>query len=121
MSNFIQQYWKLLLALLYAILVPLYFHRSAKSIQDALDNSRKSSDKQISILQNSFDEQAEYYDTLLQEYQDRMDAEEVRYNEEIKNIKQVQVEQQKELSKRFKNNPSTISEELKKRYNLNDK
>jgi len=50
-----------------------------------------------------------------------MDAEEVRYNEEIKNIKQVQVEQQKELSKRFKNNPSTISQELKKRYNLNDK
>jgi cell division protein FtsX len=121
MVNFIKQYWKLLLALAYAIFIPLYFHQSTKSVQNALDNSRESSQKQINILQNSIDEQAQYYDALLQDYQDKMDAEEIRYNQEIKNIKEVQEKQQKELAKKFKNNPSTISDELKKRYNLNDK
>jgi uncharacterized membrane-anchored protein YhcB (DUF1043 family) len=48
-----------------------------------------------------------------------MDAEEARYNEEIKSIKDKQDKQQKELSKKFKNNPSAISEELTKRYGLN--
>ncbi len=120
-KEFINLYWKPILALLYAILVPLYFYESTKSVQAALDNSRESSQKQINILQNSLDEQAQYYDALLQDYQDKMDAEEVRYNEEIKKIKEVQQKQQKELAKRFKNNPTTISDELKKRYNLNDK
>lgn len=121
MFNFIKQYWKLLLALLYAILVPLYFYQSTKSVENALNSSRESSQKQINILQNSMEEQAQYYDALLQDYQDKMDAEEVRYNQEIKNIKEVQEKQQKELAKRFKNNPTTISDELKKRYTLNDK
>ena len=120
-KEFINLYWKPILALLYAILVPLYFYESTKSVQAAFDNSRESSQKQINILQNSLDEQAQYYDALLQDYQDKMDAEEVRYNEEIKKIKEVQQKQQKELAKRFKNNPTTISDELKKRYNLNDK
>lgn len=121
MLNFIKQYWKIILALAYAILIPLYFYQSTKGMQQAFDNSRESSQKQINILQNSLDEQAQYYDALLQDYQDKMDAEEVRYNEEIKKIKEVQQKQQKELAKRFKNNPTTISDELKKRYNLNDK
>ena len=109
------------MAIAYAIFVPLYFHQSAKSIQNSLDISRNSSEKQINILQNSFDEQAKYYDMLLQEYQDKMDAEEVRYNQEINNIKLTHEQQYKELSKRFKNDLSTITEELKKRYRLNDK
>lgn len=121
MVNFIKEYWKLLLAIAYAIFIPLYFYQSTKSIQNGLDNSREFSQKQINILQNSLDEQSQYYDELLQQYQDKIDAEEIRYNEEIENIKQVQQEQQKELSKRFKNNPSAISDELRKRYNLNDK
>ena len=120
-DNFIKQYWKLLLAIAYAMFIPLYFYQSAKSIQNSLDSSRESSEKQINILQNSLDEQSLYYDMLLQEYQDRMDAEDVRYNEELNSIKQAQEQQQKELSKRFKNNPSTISDELKRRYKLNDK
>ena len=56
-------------------------------MQQALDSSRTSSSAQINILQNTIDEQTEYYDKLFEEYQDRMDAEEIRYNEEIKNIK----------------------------------
>ena len=68
-------------------LIPLYFYQSTKSMQQALDSSRTSSSAQINILQNTIDEQTEYYDKLFQEYQDRMDAEEIRYNEEIKNIK----------------------------------
>ena len=88
-------------------------------MQQALDSSRTSSSAQINILQNTIDEQTEYYDKLFQEYQDRMDAEEIRYNEEIKNIKENQQKQQKDLSKKFRNNPSAISEELTKRYGLN--
>jgi len=118
-KEFIKLYWKPILALLYAILVPLYFYQSTKSMQQALDSSRTSSSAQINILQNTIDEQTEYYDKLFQEYQDRMDAEEIRYNEEIKNIKENQQKQQKDLSKKFRNNPSAISEELTKRYGLN--
>ena len=119
--NFIKQNWKLILALVYAIFVPLYFYKSTKTLQVALDSSRDSSDKQINVLQNTLEEQSQYYDYLFQEYQDRMDAEEIRYNQQIENIKVVQDKQQKELSKKFKNNPSAISDELKKRYNLSDK
>lgn len=120
-ANFIKVNWKLILAIIYAIFVPLYFYKSTKTLQFAIDSSRDSSDKQINILQNTLDEQSEYYDSLFQEYQDRMDAEENRYNQELEDIKVVQDKQQKELSKRFKNNPSAISDELKKRYNLSDK
>jgi hypothetical protein len=116
---FIKEYWKLLLALAYAIFVPLYFYQSTRTLNKTLDNSRVSSDTQINILQNTLDEQTEYYDKLFQEYQDRMDAEEARYNEEIKSIKEKQEKQQKKLSKKFKSNPSAISEELTKRYGLN--
>lgn len=90
-------------------------------MQQALDSSRDSSSKQINVLQNALEEQTEYYDSLFQEYQDRIDAEQIRYDEEIQKIKDTQMTQQKELSKKFKSNPSTISDELKKRYNLSDK
>jgi len=119
MVNFIKQYWKILLALAYAIFIPLYFYQSTKSVQAALDNSRESSQKQINILQNTIDEQAQYYDALLQDYQDKMDAEEVRYSQEIIKIKQTQEQQKKQLLKRFKENSSVISDELTKRYGLN--
>lgn len=119
--NFIKQNWKLILALAYAIFVPLYFYKSTRTLQIALESSRASSSKQINVLQNALDEQSEYYDSLFQEYQDRIDAEQIRYNEEIQRIKDAQQTQQKELAKKFKSNPSTISDELKKRYNLSDK
>lgn len=117
--NFIKQYWKLLLLLAYAIAVPLYFHQSTKGIQQAFDSSRESSQKQISILEGALEDQRLYYDQLFQEYQDRMDAEELRYEEELTKIKETQASQQKQLAKRFKENPSAISDELSKRYGLN--
>lgn len=121
MVNIVKQYWKLILALAYAIFIPLYFYNSTKGIQKAFDSSRESSQKQINLLEGALEEQSIYYDQLFQQYQDRMDAEEARYEQELKDIKQVQDKQQKELSKRFKKNPSAISDELKKRYNLSDK
>lgn len=120
-TNFIKENWKLILAILYAIFVPLYFYKNTKALEIALDTTRNSSQKQINVLHNALDEQTEYYDNLFQEYQDRIEAEEIRYNQELEDIKTVQDKQQKELSKRFKNNPSAISDELKKRYNLSDK
>jgi len=59
---------------------------------------------------------------LIEEYQIKIDLLEQKYNGEIDRIKERQVTQQKELSILFKNNPSAISEELRKRYGLrNDK
>lgn len=119
MLDFIKQYWKLLLFLAYAIAVPLYFHQSTKGIQQTLNSSRESSKKQITILENAFEEQRVFYDQLFIEYQERMDAEKVKYQEELDKIKQTQITQQKQLSKKFKDNPSTISDELSIRYGLN--
>jgi hypothetical protein len=118
MLNFIKHYWKLILALAYAILIPLFFYQSTKGMQKALDASRESSDNQIGILKNALNEQSVQYDKMFKEYQAKVDEEEKRYNEELKQIKETQASQQRQLSKRFKENPSSISDELSKRYNL---
>lgn len=119
MLNFIKQYWKLLIALLYAIFVPLYFYQSTHTMQKSLDISRDSSEKQINILQNSLEEQTQYYDKLFEEYQSSLEAEQTRYNESLNQIKEAQVLQKKQLSKKFQQSPSSISDELTKRYGLN--
>ena len=115
----ILKHWKILLLIAYAIAVPLYFHQSTKGMQQALDSSRESSQKQITILENALEDQRVYYDQLFTEYQEKIEAEEVRYQEELDKIKQKQASQQKELSKRFRENPSAVSDELSKRYGLN--
>jgi uncharacterized protein HemX len=119
MLSFIKQYWKLILALAYAILVPLFFYQSTKGMQKALDTSRESSNNQITILQDALNKQSAEYDKMFKEYQAKVEEEEKRYNEELKQIRETQVVQQRQLSKRFKDNPSSISDELSKRYNLN--
>lgn len=119
MVSFIKQYWKLLLLLAYAIAVPLYFHQSTKGMQQALDASRESSNNQIKILQTSMEEQRKAYDKMFDEYRAKMEAEEIRYQQEIDKIKQTQVTQQKQLSKRFKENPSEIDNTLMEKYGLN--
>lgn len=120
MISFIKQYWKVILILAYAVAVPLYFYQSTKGMQKALDVSRESSNNQITILQDALTKQSAEYDKMFKEYQTRIDEEEKRYNEEIKQIKETQASQQRQLSKRFKENPSAISDELSKRYNLSD-
>lgn len=120
MINFIKQYWKFILALIYVVVVPLYFYQSTKGMQKALDASRESSNNQIAILQNALTKQSQDYDKMFKEYQAKVEEEETRYNEELKKIKETQAVQQRQLSKRFKENPSSISDELSKRYNLSD-
>lgn len=121
MVNFIKQYWKLLLALIYAVFVPLYFYNYNANMQKAIDFTRTSSNNQISLLQNHIDEQKEHYDSLIEEYKLQIEEEEIRYQEEISKIKETQEKQQKILAKRFKENPSDISKELYERYGLSDK
>jgi|APGre2960657404_1045060.scaffolds.fasta_scaffold48832_2 hypothetical protein len=119
MFNFIKQYWKLILLLAYGIAVPLYFHQSTKAMGKALDTSRESSNNQIKILQTSLEDQKKAYDKMFDEYRLKMEAEEKRYNEELEKIKTTQITQQKQLSKRFKENPSEISNTLMEKYGLN--
>lgn len=119
--EFVKNYWKQILIVAYAIFVPLYFLQSTKSTQEALIASRASSSAQINILQNALDEQRVRYDQMFEEYQIKMEEEEIRFQEEIKKIKLTQEQQQKELSKKFKDNPSSIKDELSNRYNLNGK
>ena len=118
MLSFIKQYWKIILALVYAIAIPLYFYQSTKGMQKALDTSRESSNNQITILQDALTKQSAEYDKMFKEYQAKVEEEENRYNEELRKIKETQAVQQRQLSKRFKDNPSSISDELTKRYNL---
>jgi ABC-type transport system involved in cytochrome bd biosynthesis fused ATPase/permease subunit len=115
----ILKHWKILLLLAYGIAVPLYFYQSTKGIQKALDASRESSDNQIKILKTSMEDQRKTYDKMFDEYRAKMEAEEVRYQQEIDKIKQTQVTQQKQLSKRFKENPSEIDNTLMEKYGLN--
>ena len=115
----ILKYWKILLLLAYGIAVPLYFYQSTKGMQKALDASRESSDNQIKILKTSMEDQRKAYDKMFDEYRVKMEAEEKRYNEEIEKIKATQASQQRQLSKRFKESPSEISNTLMEKYGLN--
>lgn len=119
--KYIKIYWKEIFIVAYAIFIPLYFFQSTKSTQKALDASRTSSSAQIGYLEDRLDEQAFYYDQLIEEYQIKIDLLEQKYNGELDKIKEKQAIQQKDLSVIFKKNPSAISEELRKRYGLNDK
>ena len=115
----ILKHWKILLLLAYGVAVPLYFMKSNKAMEQALDASRESSNNQIKILQTSMEEQRKAYDKMFDEYRVKMEAEEKRYNEEIEKIKTTQASQQRQLSKRFKENPSEINNTLMEKYGLN--
>jgi protoporphyrinogen oxidase len=110
---------KYVLLIGYGVAVPFYFYNNNKAIEQALDASKESSDKQIQILQTSMEDQRKAYDKMFDEYRAKMEAEEKRYNEEIEKIKTTQVSQQKQLSKRFKENPSEINNTLMEKYGLN--
>ena len=56
---------------------------------------------------------------MFEEYKQRLDAEEERYNKELQTIKDNQKVQQSKLSGLFRNNPQAVNDELSKRYGLN--
>ena len=111
--------WKLILALIYAIAVPLYFYNSNRETAKALDIAQKSSDQQIQVMKTAMDSQKAAYDKMFEEYKQRLDAEEERYNKELQAIKDGQKAQQYKLSGLFKNSPQAVDDELSKRYGLN--
>lgn len=119
MLDFIKQYWKLILLLAYSIAIPLYFYQSTKNMQKGLDSSRDSSQHQIDILKTSMQQQTVAYEKMFNDYREATKQEEIRYKEEIEYIKKTQVLQQKQLSKRFKENPSEIDKTLIEKYGLN--
>jgi hypothetical protein len=111
--------WKIILALIYAIAVPLYFYNSNRETAKALDIAQKSSDQQIQVMKTAMDSQKIAYDKMFEEYKQRLDAEEERYNKELQAIKDGQKAQQYKLSGLFKNSPQAVDDELSKRYGLN--
>jgi hypothetical protein len=119
MSDLIKQYWKAVLAIVYAIAVPLYFYLSTRITEQALETSINSSKKQIEVLQSTIDEQSAYYTVMFEQYAALIEQEESRHNEQIQNIQQIKQYQQSLLSQKFNQDPTAITEELKKRYNLN--
>lgn len=117
--NFVRQYWKIMLAIAYMILVPLYSYQSTAKMRQTLEISQESSDGQIKILQGAMEEQRVQYDKMFKEYQAKIEEEKKRYDDEIVELRKTQEKHQKLLSKKFKENPSAISDELSKRYGLN--
>jgi hypothetical protein len=116
--SFLKENWKAVLAIVYAIVVPLYFLNYTNNLRKALDSSRDSSKQQIEILQDSMDKQTVYYDDLFKQYQIDLENEQTRHNEEIRKIKETQQYQQQLLSQRLQD-PTQLAKELKERYGLN--
>ncbi len=56
---------------------------------------------------------------MFEEYKQRLDAEEERYNKELQTIKDNQKVQQGRMAGLFKSNPQAVNDELSKRYGLN--
>ena len=118
MFAIVKQYWKLILALLYAIAIPLYFHQSNKGAALSLDLATNSANIQIEELQDSMIEQKQFYDDLIINYQEEFDRIEEKYQIQQKELQEVKRKQKSAFVRRWKKNPSSINEELQKRFSI---
>ena len=118
MFNFLKENWKAVLAIVYAIAVPLYFLNYTSNLRKALDSSRDSSKEQIKILKDTVDKQKIYYDGLFVQYEIELNNERTRHDEEVKKIRETQQYQQILLSQRLQD-ATEMAKELKERYGPN--
>lgn len=119
MINFIKQNWKLIAAIAYAVAVPLYFYQSTKILSNALDASKTSSKEQISILNDTLEDQQAYYEVLIEQFTMSLEFEQQKHDDEMKQIREAQAYQQSLLTERFRSDPTQITIILKDRYKLN--
>ena len=118
MVDIIKQYWKAVLAIVYAIAVPLYFYSYNKGLRNSFDSQRQSSEQQIKALNQTIEKQQKYYDNMFEQYKSQLEAEETRHQDQIQKIQQVQAYQQSLLIQKFQD-PTQVTQELKNRYGLN--
>ena len=119
MINFIKENWKLIAVIVYAVAVPLYFYQSTKTLSNAFDASRNSSKEQISILNDTLQDQQAYYEVLMEQLTIQIEAEQQKHDDEMRQIRETQAYQQSLMSERFRNDPTQITIILKDRYKLN--
>jgi hypothetical protein len=116
--SLLKENWKAVLAIVYAIVVPLYFLNYTSNLRKALDSSRDSSKEQIKILKDTVDKQKIYYDGLFVQYEIELNNEHTRHDEEVRKIRETQQYQQMLLSQRLQD-ATEMAKELKERYGLN--
>ena len=119
MYNFIKENWKLIAVIIYAVAIPLYFYQSTKAVSNALDISMNSSKEEISILNDTLQDQQAYYEVLIEQLTMSLEVEQQKHDDELRVIRETQVYQQSLLTETFRSDPTQITIILKDRYKLN--
>lgn len=116
MYSFIKTYWKYILAIGYAVAIPLYFYSSFQSSSLALTEANVSSNIQFQALIKANQEQKQYYDKLFEDYQVKFDEINTKYYNQQLIIDQIAKKQKNELIKKWNTDPNSINPEIEKRF-----